>query len=282
MNLLKDNFSNLQSMGWAAVVWAFVATFGLGLNGPAWAQSAPKGIDYLEALAEPGALADNMAYIAPSQISEHYSHAVYVNASARGENMQRMWVISRSGLGRDSWRLAMVDRDYWSEQDERPHYSWPVSTGRRYADSRSGPTPLGVFNIDDRDNRHRPGWGSPGMYNSMFLDLHYSSGRASGVAFHGTTRGRYSMLGNIDSHGCVRMTQENADDFFALLHPRGVDGESSPLWGEVPRYFSSTPRGNQYARSGYWRDGDLRENSNGEILTKPGYRMLVIIFRDDI
>ena len=88
-----------------------------------------------------------------------------------------MWVLERDGAG---WKLALWDEDFWG--DTTPDYSWPVSTGRYYqGNNRSGPTPLGIFNVDDRTYRHVRGWGAPGMYNSIFIDLHYSGGRMSGA-----------------------------------------------------------------------------------------------------
>ena len=238
------------------------------------------GIDYLESLGQPGALRANMAFIPPSKIDPAYSHVVYVNAALRGEGAQKMWVIERSRKG---WQLALSDPDYWADKGT-PQYSWPVSTGRKYpGEARSGPTPLGIFNADDRDFRHRKGWGSPGMYNSIYIDLHYGGGRMSGVAMHGTPKGKYRLLGTADSHGCIRMHQSNADQIWSMFHPDGKPGESSPLWSEVPRYFKSKPSRGRATRWNYVRDGSFLHNaSTGERLTKPGYSVLFVFFRDDL
>ena len=96
------------------------------------------------------------------------------------------------------------------------------------------------------------GYTGPGMINTMYIDLHYTSGRRSGVAFHGTTRYRYRRLGTNVSHGCIRMRQENA---LAVLNR--VTGRDKVLakdmrWGEVPRFWK-TERGRK--RLGYTRDG---------------------------
>lgn len=245
---------------------------------------ADLGISYLESLGQPGALNPKVAYIPPSRIDPLYSHVVYVNAAASGPAAQRMWVLERSGA---DWQVALWDQDYWAEKGvtERPPYSWPVSTGRKYrGEKRSGPTPLGIFNADDRSHRHRKGWGSPGMYNSIYIDLHYSGGRASGVAIHGTTRNQYRKLGRIDSHGCVRMHQSNADQLWNVFHAGGkrAAGENSPIWSEVPRYFKSTPKRDSSTRWNYVRDGSFLYDENGERLTKPGYSALFVFYRDDI
>ena len=273
-------------------------------------QGAEYGIAYLESLGRPGALRDGMAFIPPSQIDEAYSHVLYVNTSTSGGGGQKMWVLERRdrqsestqtasldfgadlvralGQGKGDWRVAIHDPGYWARRGlppgAEPPYSWPVSTGRHYpGDRRSGPTPLGIFNVDDRNHRHRRGWGSPGMYNSIYIDLHYSSGRASGVAMHGTTGGMYSRLGRADSHGCIRMTQTNADQIWAMFHPGGAKGAGSPLWGEVPRYFSSAPAEGYQSRHGYVRDGSFLYDSSGQSrLMKNGYTALFIFFRDDL
>lgn len=257
-------------------------TFVLGLSSlatvsalPAAAtESAPlRGVSYLESVK----LAADAPYLRPSQLNAAYTHAVYVNTALSGDGAQKMWFLSRGDRG--DWSLGLHDAEYWADKGEDPHYSWPVSTGRKYpGDSRSGPTPIGVFNVDDR--RFRPGWGSPGMYNAIYIDLHYSSGRASGVAIHGTLPGNYKKLGRADSHGCVRMHKRNADQVWGLLHPQKLKGPDAPLWGEIPRYFTSPPQGS--TRSGYVRDGSVLASSDGTPLRKDGYRMVFVFFRDDV
>lgn len=243
--------------------------------GRAAAASSPADIGYLEALV----LAEGTPYLAPSRLPLAYGHAVYVNTALSGNGAQKMWVLERTAAG---WQLAVHDPDHWAGKGQ-PAYSWPVSTGRTYpGDKRSGPTPTGIFNVDERRARHRPGWGSEGMYNAVYIDLHYSGGRVSGVAIHGTTAGKYRNLGRADSHGCVRMRQDNADRVWALIHPGGARAEASPIWGEVPRFFASAPRADMSARTGYVRDGTLLTGADGAVLTRPGYRMVFVFFRDDL
>jgi lipoprotein-anchoring transpeptidase ErfK/SrfK len=241
--------------------------------------AAPFAVAWLAELARPGVLPPGMAYLAPEAIHPAYRLAVYVNTAPAGATAQRMWVLGRAGPDHP-WSLALHDKAHWGEAV--PAWSWPVSTGRRYpGDPFSGPTPLGIFNVDERPWRHRPGWGSPGMYNALYIDLHYSSGRASGVAMHGTPAGNYRLLGRPESHGCIRMTQANADALWALFHPGpGTQGSASPLWAEVPRYFRSEPRLDARPRTGYVRDGGLLMQGD-RVLTKPGYAALFVFFRDD-
>ena len=104
---------------------------------------------------------------------------------------------------------------------ETPSYSWPVSTGRSYRGDRfSGPTPTGVFALDERKWRYGRGYTAPGMIHTMYIDFHYDNGRRSGVAFHGTLPGRYRALGTNDSHGCIRMKQTNAAALFDRITGR--------------------------------------------------------------
>lgn len=260
-------------------------------------QKTDQGIAYLEKLAKPGALSKGMPFRAPSEIDPTYSHVIYVNTALRGHGAQKMWILQRSGSASAGWKLALWDETYWAKkglaEGAVPPYSWPVSTGRVYpGNKRSGPTPVGIFNMDDRRTRHRRGWGSQGMYNSIYIDLHYSSGRASGIAMHGTTRGMYRRLGRADSHGCVRMTQQNSQQVWDMFHPKNTKGDGSPFWGKVPRYFKSAQKQDYSARYGYVRDGSFlyskpAQNADravaqvSERLLKSGYTALFVFFRDD-
>jgi len=255
-------------------------------------------------------------YMAPSEIDPRYTIALYVNTATEGPWRQRMWVLQRDRVG-GAWRLAMWDERYWRkaklDDDEVPSYSWPVSTGRYYrGDKFAGPTPTGVFALDERKWRHGRGWSAPGMIHTMYIDFHYSSGRRSGVAFHGTTRYRYRRLGTADSHGCIRMRQENALSVLNRITGRDDVLPEDMRWGEVPRYWKRE-RGTK--RWGYTRDGTphaveyadagpasvtdsalppaieprtdaLRmADAQGparlpDVLTKEGFRAIAVIFKD--
>lgn len=261
------------------IATGLAAAAALPLAPPLRAGEAAPGLDWLEALRLP----EGQPYLPPSALHPAYRVAVYVNTALSGEGMQKMWVLSRPDA-ETPWALALHDDGHWQDRvaaGGAPAYSWPVSSGRKYpGDSRSGPTPVGIFNVDDR--RHRPGWGSQGMYNALYVDLHYSGGRASGVAIHGTTKGMYRRLGRPDSHGCVRMKVANAEQVWEMVHPGGARKEASPLWGEIPRYFTSAVTADMSARSGYVRDGSLLYAEDGSLLTREGYRMVFVFFRDDL
>jgi hypothetical protein len=212
-----------------------------------------------------------------------------------------MWVLQRDAIG-GPWRLAMWDEAHWRKADrgesEAPSYSWPVSTGRYYrGDPFSGPTPTGVFALDERKWRYGRGHTAPGMIHTMYIDFHYDNGRRSGVAFHGTTTGRYRRLGTIDSHGCIRMKQTNASALLDRI--TGRDGVlPEPLrWGDVPRFWKSEKG---QVRSGYTRDGSTHPREElvaglapieppaiddtgavpPAVLVKSGFRAIAVIFEN--
>ncbi len=89
--------------------------------------------------------------------------------------------------------------------DER--FRWPVSTGRRGYD-----TPAGKFRPVrlERDWHSRKYDWAP-MPHSIFF--------YRGYAMHGTTEER--NLGRRASHGCVRLSRENAATLYALVQARG-------------------------------------------------------------
>lgn len=256
-------------------------------------------INYLE-----DAAGKKLPYLSPSKIDPRFTIAFYVNTNRLGTYAQRMWVLQRDRIG-GSWTLALWDKTYWRQKGLpsglSPPYSWPVSTGRHYrGDPKSGPTPRGVFAIDERKYRIARGYASRGMINVIYIDLHYSSGRRSGVAFHGTTRGRYRHLGRIDSHGCIRMTQTNARSILDRLQGRDGVLSNDLRWGDVPRFWRTERAGKRF---GYTRDGSMhtaigatpaqstlgndRKDShigpgnNGtapDVLTKQGFRAIAVIF----
>lgn len=255
---------------------------------------ADAALGYLESLK-----GTSERYQAPSELDPRFTVALYVNAATKGPWRQRMWVLHRDTVGGE-WRLAMWDDKHWKNaklaDGETPAYSWPVSTGRYYPGDRfSGPTPTGVYALDERRWRYGRGYTAPGMIHTMFIDLHYSDGRGSGVAFHGTLPGRYRYLGSADSHGCIRMKQANAAALFDRITGRDKVLPEELRWGEVPRFWQ-TERGQK--RFGYTRDGSqhpaeqpliadlgimqVAAHPDAEalpgVLTKTGFRAIAVIF----
>ncbi len=279
----------------AALAWVSVATTGVRSD------EAVTFLDSIKSQADP--------YLAPSDIDPRFTTAVYVNVATTGPTRQRMWVLHRDDLG-GTWRLGLWDKRHWQRKAKRakakdliPSYSWPISSGRHYRGNRkSGPTPPGIYGLDERRWRYGRGWLQYGMRHVMHIDYHYRGGRVSGVAFHGTNTFRYRRLGRADSHGCIRMRQDMALAFINRI--TGKDGVLSERlrWGEVPRFWRGEKgrRRFGYARDGSqllngahkdqqvasldWpvvRDSDARPQRllKPQLLTKHGFRAIVIFFK---
>ena len=279
-----------------------VLAFATSLSVCASATWADEATDYLNSIK-----ASTTPYIAPDDIDPRFTTVLYVNVATSGPHRQRMWILHRDELG-GPWHLGLWDKRHWKRKARKgavtPSYSWPISSGRHYrGDRKSGPTPPGVYGLDERRWRYGRGWLQAGMRHVMHIDYHYRCGRVSGVAFHGTNYSRYRRLGRADSHGCVRMRQELALAMMDRI--TGRDGVLSEQlrWGQVPRYWRHE-KGRR--RMGYARDGkNLLAGENGvagakaivwpvvhdtaaplprplkpQVLTKTGFRALVVIFKN--
>lgn len=111
-------------------------------------------------------------------------------------------------------------------------YAWPVSTGREGYDTPSGE--FQPFRME-RDHFSRE-WDDAPMPNSIFFTQ-------IGHAIHGTFEAR--NLGRPVSHGCVRLSTQNAATLYALVKDEGVFNTRVRLVGTAPK-MSDTPvaRGN--------------------------------------
>jgi len=106
--------------------------------------------------------------------------------------------------------------------DGEERYVWPVSTGRQGYD-----TPTGEFQPFrmERDHFSRE-WDDAPMPNSIFFT-------EIGHAIHGTSEAR--NLGRPVSHGCVRLSTQNAATLYALVKEEGVFNTRVKLVGAAPK-----------------------------------------------
>lgn len=105
--------------------------------------------------------------------------------------------------------------------DGDPRYIWPVSTGQRRYD-----TPGGEFQALSMERHHfSREWDDAPMPYSIFFTQ-------DGHAIHGSYEVR--RLGTPASHGCVRLSPENAATLFALVKAQGVKNARVVLTGEAP------------------------------------------------
>src|SRR5215470_6723819 len=100
-------------------------------------------------------------------------------------------------------------------------YVWPVSTGKAgYS------TPSGSYTATSMNEIwYSKEWDSAPMPHSVFF-------RKDGYAIHGSLEVR--NLGRPASHGCVRISPENAATFFALVKKVGLKNTEVVLTGVTP------------------------------------------------
>ena len=108
-------------------------------------------------------------------------------------------------------------------------YLWPVSTGRARYDTPSGD--FQPFRME-KDHFSRE-WDDAPMPNSIFFTK-------IGHAIHGTFEAR--NLGRPVSHGCVRLSMQNAATLYALVKEEGVFNTRVRLVGETPQSDQAVAR----------------------------------------
>ncbi len=100
-------------------------------------------------------------------------------------------------------------------------YSWPVSTGRpEYA------TPSGNYKPTSMNEMwYSKQWDNSPMPHSIFF-------MKDGHAIHGTHE--VKNLGKAASHGCVRLSPQNATTLYTLVKDTGMENVDVVLTGETP------------------------------------------------
>ncbi len=113
-------------------------------------------------------------------------------------------------------------------------YSWPVSTGMRgYS------TPSGTYTASSMNEMwYSKQWDNAPMPHAVFFTK-------KGHAIHGTLDEK--RLGNAASHGCVRLSRENAKTLFTLVKATGLENTQVVLTGttkggEGPKVASPSTR----------------------------------------
>lgn len=126
-------------------------------------------------------------------------------------------------------------------------YTWPVSTGRDGHDTPSGD--FQPFRME-KDHFSRE-WDDAPMPNSIFFSK-------IGHAIHGTYEVR--NLGRPASHGCVRLSTQNAATLYALVKDEGVFNTRVRLVGEIPK-SSDLVASRDRSNSAPTRDGEPTRRS---------------------
>ena len=161
-------------------------------------------------------------------------------------------------------------------------YEWPVSTGKAgYS------TPSGTYTATSMNEIwYSKEWDNAPMPHSVFF-------RKDGYAIHGSLEVR--NLGRPASHGCVRISPENAATFFALVKKVGLKNTEVVLTGVTPGgeykvarnpepryagedsngYYGGQPQwgGAYYGGNGYYGGGGYygRQNGNSYYTESQGY-----------
>jgi len=100
-------------------------------------------------------------------------------------------------------------------------YTWPVSTGiRGYS------TPSGTYTTTSMNEIwYSKQWDNAPMPHAVFFTK-------KGHAIHGTLEEK--KLGKAASHGCVRLSRENAKTLYQLVEATGLENTQVVLSGETP------------------------------------------------
>ena len=118
-------------------------------------------------------------------------------------------------------------------------YDWPVSTGQAgYS------TPSGTYTATSMNEIwYSKEWDNAPMPHSIFF-------RKDGYAIHGSYE--VKNLGRPASHGCVRISPENAATLYALVKKIGLKNTEVVLTGVTPggEYKVARPAGPRYGQAG--------------------------------
>lgn len=113
--------------------------------------------------------------------------------------------------------------------DGAQRWSWPVSSGLPAYE-----TPNGAYKAFRMEEDHySKEWDDAPMPHSIFFTKR-------GHAIHGTDAAR--RLGSPASHGCVRLSRENAAKLFALVQQQGVLNTTVTLTGSAQVALARSPR----------------------------------------
>ncbi len=138
-------------------------------------------------------------------------------------------------------------------------YDWPVSTGRAgYS------TPSGTYTATSMNKIwYSKQWDNSPMPHSIFFIK-------DGHAIHGSYE--VKNLGKPVSHGCVRISPENAATLYALVEENGLNNTQVVLTGSTPggEYKVASPAGlgSRYGEAGSYEPGDSYYT---QFQTRPGF-----------
>jgi lipoprotein-anchoring transpeptidase ErfK/SrfK len=156
------------------------------------------------------------------------AHVCGAASPAAGEQLDTQELVTRSALEGTSaiTSTVLINIDKSSQKmtvslDGVQQYEWPVSTGLR-----GYTTPSGTYTARSMNKIwYSRQWDNAPMPHAVFFTK-------DGHAIHGTLE--VKRLGKPASHGCVRLSPENAATLFALVEKTGVKNTQVVLAGSTP------------------------------------------------
>ena len=138
-------------------------------------------------------------------------------------------------------------------------YEWPVSTGLR-----GYTTPAGTYTARSMNKIwYSRQWDNAPMPHAVFFTK-------DGHAIHGTYE--IKRLGKPASHGCVRLSPENAALLYALVEKTGLKNTQVVLAGSTPggegKVANSTSRKSSYRSRSYYADSFPQRPRRGGIFRR--------------
>jgi hypothetical protein len=160
-------------------------------------------------------LAMMLAFPASAQISSHSETQRPGNSDTVGSgNSETQSPVILINIDKSQQKMTV-------SLDGVEKYVWPVSTGvAGYS------TPSGTYTATSMNEIwYSKEWDNAPMPHSIFF-------RKDGYAIHGTYEGK--SLGRPASHGCVRISRENAATLYALVKKIGLKNTEVVLAGVTP------------------------------------------------
>jgi lipoprotein-anchoring transpeptidase ErfK/SrfK len=134
-------------------------------------------------------------------------------------------------------------------------YDWPVSTGKAgYS------TPSGTYTATSMNEIwYSKQWDNAPMPHSIFI-------MKDGHAIHGSNE--VKNLGNAASHGCVRISPENAATLYALVAKNGLQNTQVVLTGTTPggEFKVASPAG-----AARYSQANVGAYENVQLQTRPSF-----------
>ena len=196
-------------------------------------------------------------FISPSLVgSSNVTPTAKANDAARRVESKAAGTQPESNLGtKKAGSAILINIDKANQKmtvflDGVEKYDWPVSTGKAgYS------TPSGTYTATSMNEIwYSKQWDNAPMPHSIFF-------MKDGHAIHGSNE--VKNLGNPASHGCVRISPENAATLYALVAKNGLQNTQVVLTGTTPggEFKVASPAG-----AARYSQADVGGSQSGQLL----------------